>query len=87
MNSQRDSSALSPPPSSEKWMLHNHFFTLIKGLVKFYLKDKPLLSEAKCLVQYLQSVRDAHQVAEMLDMMNSLCTRASTNKLVKRISG
>ena len=65
--------------------ISNHTWFSFLGLVKFYLKDKPTLGEAKCLVQYLESVQDASQVIEILDLMNSLCTRSSANKLVKRL--
>ncbi|KAK3708098.1 hypothetical protein QZH41_019181, partial [Actinostola sp. cb2023] len=56
------------------------------SLLKFYLMDKPTMQEARCLVEYLQNVRDSVQVLEILDLLTSLCTRTSLNKLVKRIS-
>ena len=57
------------------------------GLIKFYLTEKVEREEVWYIVEYLTSVTDPEQIQEVLDVLLSLCERASKSKMAKRLSG
>ena len=57
------------------------------GLIKFYLTEKVKREEVWYIVEYLSCVTDPEQVTEVLDVLMSLCERASKSKMAKRLSG
>lgn len=57
------------------------------GLIKFYLTEKVKREEVWFIVEYLSCVTDPEQITEVLDVLMSLCERASKSKMAKRLSG
>lgn len=72
-----------------------HSFTLllclfcdsILGLIKFYLTEKVKREEVWYIVEYLTCVTDPQQIQEVIDVLLSLCERATKSKMAKRLSG
>jgi len=60
---------------------------LFLGLIKFYLTEKVRREEVSYIVEYLTCVTDPQQIVEVLDVILSLCERASKSKMAKRLSG
>ncbi|KAJ7380506.1 Neurobeachin-like protein 1, partial [Desmophyllum pertusum] len=56
------------------------------GLIKFYLTEKVKREEVCFIVEYLTCVTDPEQIAEVLDVLLTLCERASKSKMAKRLS-
>jgi len=56
------------------------------GLIKFYLTEKVRREEVSYIVEYLTCVTDPQQIVEVLDVILSLCERASKSKMAKRLS-
>ena len=57
------------------------------GLIKFYLTEKVKREEVCHIVEYLTCVTDPQHIIEVMDVLLSLCERASKSKMVKRLSG
>lgn len=56
-------------------------------MIKFYLTEKVKREEVWFIVEYLTCVTDPEQITEVLDVLLSLCERASKSKMAKRLSG
>ncbi|XP_068687514.1 neurobeachin-like protein 1 [Montipora foliosa] len=56
------------------------------GLIKFYLTENVEREEVWYIVEYLTCVTDPQQIIEVLDVLLSLCERASKSKMAKRLS-
>ncbi|RMX38939.1 hypothetical protein pdam_00016423 [Pocillopora damicornis] len=56
------------------------------GLIKFYLTEKVAREEVWFIVEYLSCVTDSEQITEVIDVLLSLCERASKSKMAKRLS-
>lgn len=63
------------------------FFFFLSGLIKFYLTEKVKREEVWFIVEYLTCVTDSEQITEVIDVLLSLCERASKSKMAKRLSG
>lgn len=67
--------------------LGNFVADFFPGLIKFYLTEKVKREEVWFIVEYLTCVTDPEQITEVLDVLLSLCERASKSKMAKRLSG
>ncbi|KAJ7381715.1 hypothetical protein OS493_039432 [Desmophyllum pertusum] len=54
-----------------------------EGLIKFYLTEKVKREEVCYIVEYLTCVTDPEQIAEVLDVLLTLCERTSKSKMAK----
>ena len=70
-------------------MVKSHFklYDSFPGLIKFYLTENVEREEVWYIVEYLTCVTDPQQIIEVLDVLQSLCERASKSKMAKRLSG
>ena len=56
-------------------------------LIKFYLTEKVKTEEVFHVVEYLTCVTDPQHIIEVMDVLLSLCERASKSEMIKRLSG
>lgn len=60
---------------------------MFTGLIKFYLTEKVKREEVWHIVEYLSCATDPQHIMEGIDLLLSLCERASKSKMAKRLSG